>query len=449
MDCLHTRFFQAVFLICLLLGTPLSGHAEAPVTTSNAEVASEELDLLLLPLTRDELAVEAEGWRDLLKQSTQAVSNMEIESRQIEGKNAEAEQLKDQKLDQLASLREEKSRLYSRYEQVVDAYEAKGAAEDKVTELRLYGKVASGVTVELSDDSALFAAINGWIMSSEGGIKWALIILKFALIVAVFWVIASIFRMLTHRATSKSQTMSALLKNFLDKFVKRAVLLIGVLIALSSVGVNVSALMALIGGGAFIIGFALQDTLGNFAAGMMLLFYRPFDVGDFVEVGGVAGTVDNVSLVNTTIRSVDNKIILVPNTQVWGEVITNATASSQRRVDLVFGVGYEDDLDQAKAIIEKVLSEHELVLDKPEPVVEVNALGESSVDFVCRPWTQTSDYWRVYWDLTRRVKMEFDKAGISIPFPQRDIHVYHSEQSPEKAKPKPSDEPQKKHKKPM
>ncbi len=218
--------------------------------------------------------------------------------------------------------------------------------------------------------------------------------------------------------------MSDLLKHFLNTIVRRIVLFAGFVVALSTMGVNVGALLALIGGGAFILGFALQDTLGNFAAGMMLLFYRPFDVGDAVEVGGIPGKVDHVSLVNTNIRSFDNKVCLVPNKQVWGQVITNLTGADERRADMVFGIGYGDDVDKAKAILEKIVAEHELVLKEPAPTIELNELAESSVNFICRPWAKTADLWRVHWDITKRVKKEFDAAGITIPFPQRDVHIH-------------------------
>ena len=164
------------------------------------------------------------------------------------------------------------------------------------------------------------------------------------------------------------------------------------------VGVNVGALLAVIGGASFIIGFALQDTLGNFASGVMLLIYRPFDVGDVVEVGGVNGKIDSVSLVSTTIRTFDNKVVLVPNRNVWGQVITNASASDTRRVDMIFGIGYEDDADKARSILERIVSRHELVLEDPEPVIQLHELADSSVNFICRPWVNTDDYWQVHWD---------------------------------------------------
>ena len=159
----------------------------------------------------------------------------------------------------------------------------------------------------------------------------------------------------------------------------------------------------------------------------MLLLYRPFDVSDVVEIASVSGKVDKVSLVSTTIRTFDNKIVLVPNKQVWGQVITNSTASSKRRVDMVFGIGYNDDVDQAKELLARIVSEHELILEDPEPVIRLHELADSSINLICRPWVKTDDYWTVYWDVTEQVKKDFDTHQISIPFPQQDVHVHQVE----------------------
>jgi len=196
---------------------------------------------------------------------------------------------------------------------------------------------------------------------------------------------ATIVGNIVRKATELDVGMSDLLKQFINKTVRRTVMAIGLLVALGTIGVNVGAILALVGGSAFVIGFALQDTLGNFAAGLMLLMYRPFDVGDVVDVGGTTGKVDQVSLVNTTIRTFDNKIILVPNQSVWGQTIVNATASSTRRVDLVFGISYDDDYDKAREILEGIIENHEKILKDPEPVVRLHELADSSVNFVCRP----------------------------------------------------------------
>ena len=207
------------------------------------------------------------------------------------------------------------------------------------------------------------------------------------------------------------------------KSIKNLVILFGVLIALSQLGISLGPLLAGLGIAGFIIGFALQDTLSNFASGMLILIYRPFDVGDFVTAGGVTGKVSHMSLVNTTFKTIDNQVLIVPNNLIWSSVITNVTAQRLRRVDLVFGVAYSDDIEKVERILNEVVEEHELILDNPEPVIKLHELADSSVNFVCRPWVKTDDYWDVYWDMLRTVKMRFDKEGVSIPFPQRDVHV--------------------------
>ena len=219
--------------------------------------------------------------------------------------------------------------------------------------------------------------------------------------------------------------LSKLLQVFLATVIYWLVLAFGLLIVLSAIGIDISPVFALIGGASFILAFAFQDTLGNLASGLMIMVNRPFDEGDYVDVGGVSGTVKAVSIVATTVVTPDNQIIIIPNRQVWGNVIKNVTASDTRRIDLVFGISYEDSIPAALKVITDAVKAHPLVLEEPEPVIKVHALADSSVNFVCRPWAKTSDYWAVYWDLTQQMKEKFDEAGITIPYPQRDLHIYH------------------------
>lgn len=223
---------------------------------------------------------------------------------------------------------------------------------------------------------------------------------------------------------SRRVTMSHLLKRMTVSFAKNLTIFIGILFALSQLGISIGPLLTGLGIAGFIIGFALQDTLSNFASGMMILLYRPFDVGDIVEGGGVSGKVDRMSLVNTTFKTFDNQVIIVPNNLIWQQVVTNLTAQKTRRVDLTFGISYGDDIDKAKTILREVVDNYEACLKDPEPNIRVAALGESSVDLICRPWVRTDDYWDTYWDLTEIVKKRFDEEGITIPFPQRDVHTF-------------------------
>jgi small conductance mechanosensitive channel len=220
--------------------------------------------------------------------------------------------------------------------------------------------------------------------------------------------------------------LSQLAHRMIISAVSNLVMIFGLLIALSQLGIRLGPLLAGLGIAGFIIGFALQDTLSNFASGIMILIYRPYDVGDLIDVSGVYGEVNKMSLVTTTISTLDNQMIVVPNNKIWGDVIKNVTAQDKRRVDMVFGIAYNDDITMAEEILNDILRSHDKILDNPEPMVRLHTLGESSVDFVVRPWVKIDDYWDVYWDVTKTVKLRFDDEGISIPFPQRDVHVYNN-----------------------
>jgi small conductance mechanosensitive channel len=217
--------------------------------------------------------------------------------------------------------------------------------------------------------------------------------------------------------------LSVLLRHMIVSTAANLVMFLGIMLALSQLGISLGPLLAGLGVLGFIIGFALQDTLGNFASGMMILIYRPYDVGDVIEAAGVSGKVEDMSLVYTVIHTFDNQKMVVPNSKIWGDVIRNVTSQTIRRVDLVFSISYGDDIEKAEQVLKDIVDNHSLTLDDPAPTIKVHSLGDSSVDFIVRPWVKSEDYWNVYWDLTREVKMRFDTEGISIPFPQRDVHV--------------------------
>jgi small conductance mechanosensitive channel len=247
----------------------------------------------------------------------------------------------------------------------------------------------------------------------------------FVIIILVFRSLSKMARRAVKAACERPGVdMSTLLKDVLISVCGGTVTVVGVLIALSQVGISLGPMLAGLGVAGFVVGFALQDTLGNFAAGGMILIYRPYDVDDYIEVAGASGLVKKMSLVSTTITTFDNQTLVIPNSKIWGDVIKNVTAQKLRRVDLVFGIGYGDDIEHAERVLRDVLDDHEAVLSKPEPLIKLHELADSSVNFAVRPWVKTEDYWNVYWDITREVKMRFDREGISIPFPQRDVHLY-------------------------
>jgi small conductance mechanosensitive channel len=222
----------------------------------------------------------------------------------------------------------------------------------------------------------------------------------------------------------RKREVDEVLVDFLGSLVNIAVTVVAVIAALDQLGISPASLLAVVGAASLAVGLALKDSLSNFAAGVMLVLFRPFTKGDFVDAGGESGTVDEVYLNSTRLVTPDNKLILVPNSQIWNGSITNYSAKDTRRVDLVVGVGYDDDLKTAHDVIMGVLKSHDKVLQDPAPAVFVSNLGDSSVDFNVRPWVKTEDYWGVYSDVLHQAKLALDEAGVSIPYPQSDVHMH-------------------------
>ena len=226
------------------------------------------------------------------------------------------------------------------------------------------------------------------------------------------------------RAMSRAGT-DATLVSFVSNITYVALFAFTVVAALGQLGIQTASFVAIIGAAGLAIGLALQGSLSNFAAGVMLILFKPFRVGDFIEAGGTAGSVEEIKIFSTKLRSPDNKTIYVPNGQVYSGVITNYSEKETRRVDLVFGCGYEDDIKKAKDLLTSIVNQDPRILRDPAPTVAVLELADSSVNFVVRPWVKTSDYWAVHFDLHEQVKLRFDAEGISIPYPQQDVHMHH------------------------
>lgn len=531
---------SALILLLFTMALPaIALSADKAVTTSDAEVPKEDLKLLLKPLRRAELKVEADAWLQLLEDKVKEISTAEIavkdklrevsaaenlesaldgvenaknkaaesedtekaaaavreaeqalEDAKVEAQNAlssvkgnaetdrvtaiaasmaaeKAALEKDRKgaagaqdaaaeteaegdipltetdtnrkkidvavakrnedranlLAYLAELRGQQTSLIDRTKLVIDAFEVKGGKVEEVEEYRQYVTAVAGIEVDVTDVSATWATITGWLFSAEGGLRWIKNIGLFLAIVLIAMLLARLVGRAIEKVMARSSQASQLLGDFLIVTSRRLVQAIGVIIGLAALEVNVGPLLAVIGAAGFVIAFALQNSLGNFASGILVMVFKPFDVGDLVEIGGVLGKVKSMNLLSVLVHTPDNKAVIIPNNNVWTGSITNVTGTSTRRVDLIFGIGYGDDIAKAQGILEQVVSEHPLVLKEPEAVVRVNALADSSVNFVCRPWVKTEDYWEVYSDVTRTVKERFDAGGISIPYPQQDIHV--------------------------
>jgi small conductance mechanosensitive channel len=214
------------------------------------------------------------------------------------------------------------------------------------------------------------------------------------------------------------------LQKFVANMVYIALMAFVVLAALNQLGVQTTSFIAILGAAGLAVGLALQGSLSNFAAGFLMILFRPIRVGDYIEGAGSAGTVEEISIFTTTLVTPDNKTVIIPNAAMTGDNIVNWTVKGTRRVDMVMGIGYDDDIDKAKQIMADVLAKDSRILKDPAPQIAMVELADSSVNFVVRPWAKASDYWGVYMDTHEAIKKAFDAQGISIPFPQRDVHVY-------------------------
>jgi len=250
--------------------------------------------------------------------------------------------------------------------------------------------------------------------------------MKIIAAVAIFLIGRWVAKLVTNavRKALQKTEMEDTLERFLCNILNALLMVVVLIAAIGALGVQTTSLLAVLGAAGLAVGLALQGSLSNFAAGVLIVMFRPYKVGDFIEAAGVAGTVEEVQIFTTVMKTPDNKKIIVPNSQIMDGIITNVTANEIRRVDLVFGIGYGDDIDKAYKVLNDVLASDPRILKDPAPAIALNSLGDSSVNFNVRPWCKKEDYWDVYNGVTEQVKRKFDTAGISIPFPQRDVHVY-------------------------
>ena len=264
---------------------------------------------------------------------------------------------------------------------------------------------------------------NIWVTIEDWAAMYGLNILGAILILIFGRLVSGWVRRIVIKLLNKS-SLEQTIVGFLSNLVYGLFLTFVVLMALERLGVETTSFVAIIGAVGFAVGFALKDSLSHFASGVLLLVNKPFSIGDYVEAGGTAGTVVEIKLFLTKLRTPDNKIIYVPNANVAGNNITNYSSEDTRRVDMEFGIGYSDDIDKAKKILLELLSNDDRVLKDPAPQVVVGTLADSSVNFKVRPWVNKADYWSFYFDMTENVKKKFDEQGVSIPFPQRDVHLF-------------------------
>ncbi len=252
---------------------------------------------------------------------------------------------------------------------------------------------------------------------------WGLKVVAALAILIVGRIVAGWGRRLTTKLLERSGTDKIVI-GFVASIVYIALMVFVVLAALGQLGIQTTSFIAIIGAAGLAIGLALQGSLANFAAGFLLIIFRPFKVGDFIEGGGVSGSVESIQIFTTTLTTPDNKSVIVPNSSIYSGNIINYSAKETRRVDLVVGVSYDADLSEVKSILKKIAGEDERVLSDPAPLVAVSELADNSVNLVMRMWAKTTDYWGVHFDTTEKVKLHLDEAGIGIPYPQRDVHLY-------------------------
>ncbi len=389
--------------------------ATVPVNQTTAQdIPIEVLRAKLRPMTLDQAQAELEHWLELLRGKCLEVSNAEIPALRSQDP-AEVEQLNARAV----ALRAERGRLIERTDAVIDAVDTKGGDADLA---RAY-VTSVAPAPPITGLRAALSTTQAWLTNPDGGLALGLRLVRSLAVFLAAWVLALFVGSLAGRAMSRLPRASQLLKRFVAVGARRAVLFLGFLAALSQLGLNMGPMLAAIGAAGLVVGLALQGTLSNFASGILIMIYRPFDVGDVIATSGPTGKVEGMTLVTTTIKTFDNQTVHMPNNTIWGGVITNITANATRRVDMAFGIGYSDDTQRAEQVLLEVLERHPKVLEDPQPLVRLHELGESSVNFIVRPWALTEDYWDVYWDVTRTVKQRFDAEGISIPFPQRDVHL--------------------------
>lgn len=263
--------------------------------------------------------------------------------------------------------------------------------------------------------------------AGDMGIAWIQAHYINVILAILIFFIGKLIARLVARGSKKvmlKANLDTILVDFLAGIIRVTIIIFAIVAALSQLGIQTASLIAIIGAAGLAVGLALKDSLQNFASGVMLIMFRPFKAGDFVEMAGVSGVVEKISIFSTLMRSGDNKEIIVPNGKIYGGNIVNFSARPTRRVDMVFGISYDDDIKKAKEVMTEILLADERVLKDPAPVVVVSALADSSVNFNVRPWVNAADYWPVYWDMHEKIKIGLEEAGCSIPYPQRDVHLH-------------------------
>jgi len=412
----------------ILLSPAFLQQVQAQEATSNDSVLSadfrvtdpkielSQLKVLLRPLTIDELQKVAAAWQQILQDHVRKVGQKQLRIQESPDDAIDAAVKQE-----LVDLRTQEHAIATRASLVLAGLKAKGGDTSQFEKYVAAVSDISGAVGSTSYWTAIKVDFLSWAKHEDGGKKYFRRILVAIAILFVFWIVSRVAGRASARMLARHQKASRLLQNFASRTVGGAVMFLGVLIGLAILGLPVTPMMAALGGGGFIIGFAMQETLGNFASGLLIMVYRPFDLHDYVSVAGAEGTVQEMSLVATTLLTADNKVLVIPNKKAWGQTIMNFTGRDTRRVDLTFKISYEDDIQKAIDVLLDIAQTHDLVLEEPRVDVHVTQLADSSVNLTCRPWVRTPDYWTVQQDLTHLVKDRFDTEKIGFPFPRRQV----------------------------
>lgn len=410
-------FFLALPLWFVSQEDALANPRSALEFAQDSTVSLDDLALVLVPLTVSELAKVAEAWQAHLHDELELRMHAELNLRSATGEHADLLRAGITKsiVDQ--------AEMMAKFSVILEMWRQKGGENKEIHSHEIYISALRSQTARVSDPRTVFRFVTNWLFSRDGGVG---LLLKVLGLILAFWLmvfVARIVRKISDRGMARIPHLSRLLRKFMSTAIFWMVYVLGIVIVLGVFGVNVTPIFAVFGGLSFILGFALQDTLGNLASGLMIMVLKPFDTGDFIQTAGVSGLVDEMSVVSTRIRTFDNQIILVPNSKIWGGVITNVSASQERRVDLVFRIAYSDNTVKAIEILNDLVAANKMCLSDPEPMIFVGALGDDAVNVFCRPWVKTENYWTVYWGMLAQAKERFDAEGISIPLPQRQVHL--------------------------
>ncbi len=439
-----TKWWTSLAFSLVVLASSLADTAaqEGPdpsraVTHVEPMIAPPWLDLRLQPLTQSALLDEIVAWQGLLRGTVTDLNDVQLRLRKINaieaareaGAEPPAAELvgpavdvadRERLSEEAGQLLAQRSALLDRFKVVVDAYEAKGGDP---AEFRTYARAVSGVKVDWTDPQSAWKTISGWATSEEGGIRLAQRVGIFAAVLVGAYVAGAVISWIFAAGFHFAGSGSKLLRRFAVRWSRRVVFFIGAMIGLSALGVNVTPLVAALGAAGFVIGFALQGTLSNFASGLLIMSQRPFDVGDVVEAAGVMGVIQQVTLFNTQIDTFDNKKIVIPNNTIWSGTITNATASAERRLDMEFDVAEHVATDDAERALNEVVAGHGQVLADPEPVIKFDgivpaaSLGAATEPgswkrFIVRFWAETPDLYPVRWDLIRAMETKLGEGAI-------------------------------------